>query len=97
MKKTILTIIAILSLWVASANVNDRTINTSVWPVLLTDYTIQYGLRTQKVGCYNPRVMCYTASEMNRVFYMDIAKVEKNYIDITGKQPVWKYLNNTTR
>jgi len=59
--------------------------------------TVEYGLRHQKVGCYNPRSMCYTESEMKRVFNTDINAVEKSYIDITGKVPVWQYLTNLLR
>lgn len=94
MKKTILTIIAILSLWVASAN--ERSINTSLWPVLMVDYTTQW-LRIQKVGCNSVTNMCYTESEMKRVFNKDIKVVEKNYTDLTGKQPVREYLATLLR
>jgi hypothetical protein len=59
---------------------------------LYTSYDVVSGLTIQKVGCYNPRSMCYTESEMKRVFYVDIASVEKTYVDVTGKQPVWQYL-----
>lgn len=79
------------------ASASDWTIESSMGPIIYTDYTVKYGYREQKVACYKPRNMCYTESTMLSSFNVKIADVEAEYIATTGKLPVWRNLREVLR